>query len=511
MSEEVSGHATPEGTRAFASRVGPAGSHGFSRLGSTALTASRLGFGCYRVDDETADHRAALDLALSSGCNLIDTSTNYTDGASERLVGQVTRDRLARGLLMREELIVVSKIGYVQGRNMRLALERESAGRAFPEMVKYMEGCWHCIHPDFLSDQLVRSRARLGVRTLDVCLLHNPEYFLSDAKNRGGGDLEEIRTAFYRRLRDAFAFMEDAVRREEILAYGVSSNSAVVGPGDPEATSVERMLAAAREAGGAAHHFRVLQIPMNLYESGAALVRNTGPGSAHTPLEAAAGADLGVLLNRPLNAFAGNRLLRLAEPEVAPRGDSIDAIRVRFSRLERDFLATVAPHIGDPTADWPGHLFRLVEEIAGATDEIQDFIHWQQIERQYVTPRVHHMAGEIARRLDPEKGPAAWRAFWKEYRQALRDLLAAVGRRAAEKGSAGLRAIAAAIDPSLPTDRRGEPLSRKALWVLASTPGVSTVLVGMRRPSYVRDATAVLSWPPLPDPLPVYEKLREDA
>jgi aryl-alcohol dehydrogenase-like predicted oxidoreductase len=506
-----SSHATPEGTRAFASRAGAAGEHGFSRLGSTDLMASRLGFGCYRVDDETADHRAALDLALSSGCNLIDTSTNYTDGASERLVGQVLRDRLARGLSTREELIVVSKIGYVQGHNLRLALERESAGRPFPEMVKYMEGCWHCIHPDFLSDQLARSRARLGLRTLDVCLLHNPEYFLSDAKNRGAGDQEETRAEFYRRLREAFVFMEAAVRREEIRAYGVSSNSAVVEPKDPEATSVERMLQAAREAGGDAHHFRVLQIPMNLYESGAALVRNTGPRMAQTPLEAAVGADLGVLLNRPLNAFGGGRLLRLAEPAVASRVAPIDEILNRFSRLEREFRTIVAPHIVGPAADWPGHLFRLVEEIAAAADEIQDFVHWQQIERQYVLPRIHHIAGELARQLPREEEPTAWKSFWKGYRTALRDLLAAVGHRAAEKGSAGLRKISALIDPSLPSDRRGEPLSRKALWVLASTSGVGVVLVGMRQPSYVRDAMAVLSWPPLADPMRVYEQIRGGA
>ncbi len=50
---------------------------------------SRLGFGCYRVDDETPDHREALIQALQGGCSLIDTSTNYMDGSSERMVGSV--------------------------------------------------------------------------------------------------------------------------------------------------------------------------------------------------------------------------------------------------------------------------------------------------------------------------------------------------------------------------------------------------------------------------------------
>ena len=37
-----------------------------------------------------------------------------------------------------------------------MAREREAAGRPFPEMVKYAEGVWHDIHPEFLRDQLAR-------------------------------------------------------------------------------------------------------------------------------------------------------------------------------------------------------------------------------------------------------------------------------------------------------------------------------------------------------------------
>src|SRR5205085_773200 len=74
---------------------------------------------------------------------------------------------------------------------------------------------------------------------------------------------------------------------------------------------------------------------------------------------------------------------------------------------------------------------------------------------------------------------------------------------------AALEALELEYRPSIaahlqPAERRGESLSRKALWVVASTPGISSVLVGMRDPEYVRDATAVLSWPPLADPAAVY-------
>jgi hypothetical protein len=64
------------------------------------------------------------------------------------------------------------------------------------------------------------------------------------------------------------------------------------------------------------------------------------------------------------------------------------------------------------------------------------------------------------------------------------------------------------VDPHLAADRRDETLSRKALWVLASTPGISSVLVGMRRAAYVDDALGILRWPPLVPARPAYEAVR---
>ncbi|MGH7165297.1 MAG: aldo/keto reductase, partial [Nitrospiraceae bacterium] len=89
------GFATNGGTAAYAVRAvsRPArpieAAQGYVPLGSTGLTTSRLGFGGYRIDTEDPEHREALLKALRGGCNLIDTSTNYGDGDSERLIGTV--------------------------------------------------------------------------------------------------------------------------------------------------------------------------------------------------------------------------------------------------------------------------------------------------------------------------------------------------------------------------------------------------------------------------------------
>jgi len=471
----------------------------FRPLGSTGLHCHWLGFGCYRVDDESDDHRRSLMQALQAGCNLIDTSTNYADGGSERLVGEVLAATPDRGAV-----VVVSKIGYVQGENLRLAMDRERQGAPFPEMVKYMDGCWHCIHPEFLADQIDRSLARLRLDTLDVCLLHNPEYFFSDAKRRHRGDLEGLRREFDRRLRDAFAFFETAVRAGKILWYGVSSNTATAPPHDPEAASVSRMLQAAEAAGGRDHRFRVLQVPMNLFESGGVLVRNTGPGEGRTAIDLAAASGVGVLINRPLNAFVAHRLLRLADLVKTPGIPAPAACWKTVRDLEVEYRSQFSgPQVATQAAE---RLFDLADQIAQAPDHVEDVEHWRQIEEMHVRPQLRALGHTLAVTAVPETR-AAWDDWWGRAGTAIDRLILSAGDQVSARSRKGRAALHALIDPSLPPDRRSESLSRKAIWTVASTPGVSTVLVGMRREAYVSDALGVLSWPPHPDPIAVYRQV----
>jgi hypothetical protein len=502
----LSGHATPAATRAHAARFVARLPHGFGPLGSTGLTVSRIGFGGYRVDDETPEHRTALEHALEGGVNLIDTSTNYTDGGSERLVGSVLDDLGRAGRVAREAVVVVSKVGYVQGGNLALAREREAGGRPFPEMVKYGEGVWHCIHPEFLADQLERSLARLRLRTLDVCLLHNPEHFLSEAQHHDRGPAEARRQEFERRLAAAFGFLEDRVAAGVVGCYGVSSNTVAKPSDDPEATSLTRMLAAAQGAGGPAHRFRVLQLPMNLAESEGLTVRKDGPDGQATVLEWAAAQGIGVLLNRPLNAIVGTGMLRLADVGVgAPEVSVPDQLRA-VAALEEEYRREIAAHVEVSRGSHsPAEFFRWGSQLAGLEDRVQTLDRWREIEWQ-----VRRVVSQVAQALDAGLSGALgarWGAWRARYQPALDGLLAALRARAAEKSRARSRAVAATVDPCLPADRRGESLSRKALWVLASTPGVSVVLSGIRTPAYVEDALGILRWPPLAEPRPAYDAM----
>jgi aryl-alcohol dehydrogenase-like predicted oxidoreductase len=96
----------------------------------------------------------------------------------------------------------------------------------------------------------------------------------------------------------------------------------------------------------------------------------------------------------------------------------------------------------------------------------------------------------------------AWR---DRYVPQLLTLMGGLRREATERSRAKTALVSAALDPLLPEARRGESLSRKALWVLASTPGVTSVLNGMRSPAYADDSLAVMGWEPLTGVRQIFE------
>jgi hypothetical protein len=498
----LAGHATAEGTSRYASRSRFA-STGYGPLGRTGLTVSHVGFGGYRVDDDNEEHRRALRAALAGGANVVDTSTNYTDGGSERLIGRVVSALVREGGLQRDEVVIVSKIGYVQGTNLERARQRDKDGRPSPEMVHYADDVWHCIHPEFLADQLPASLERLQLEILDVCLLHNPEYYLSDAHERSHGTLERRREEFYRRLREAFAFLEGEASAGRIRCYGISSNTCARPETDPEAISLERMLEAAREAGGDGHRFRVLQLPMNLLEFGP---------EHRAVLERAAASGLGVLVNRPLNAMAGQGMIRLASLETEPAEVDLEGQLAVVAGLESEYRRDIAARLRAAEGSAPpDQLFRWSEQLRELAPRISGLERWRALESQRVLPALLHAVQVLDRGLGGGALAETWQSWRNRYLPEMERLLDELRRRAMRETRASLEAITEAVDPLLPAERRGESVSRKALWVLASTPGVSCVLNGMRSLAYVKDALGVLDWPPLPDAARVYEAVHAAA
>jgi hypothetical protein len=179
--------------------------------------------------------------------------------------------------------------------------------------------------------------------------------------------------------------------------------------------------------------------------------------------------------------------------------------------LEAEYRTGVASHLeagegGIPPSDF----FRWSDELGRIAPEVQGLEHWGALESQRVLPLLGQALQALDRHLTGELGEQ-WHAWRARYVPAVQKTLGELRRLAAEKSRARTTRLEAVIDPLLPPERRKETLARKALWVVASTPGVSSVLAGLRDPEYVRDALAVLSWPPLADPAAVFLAVRAEG
>ena len=103
---------------------------------------SKVGFGGYRISIKSELHYQALKKAIELGCSVIDTSSNYTDGDSERLIGKVLKE-------VKEKPLIISKAGYIQGSNLESLTKEESI-----DLVELSDHLKHSIHPIFLKNQI---------------------------------------------------------------------------------------------------------------------------------------------------------------------------------------------------------------------------------------------------------------------------------------------------------------------------------------------------------------------
>jgi len=292
----LKGRATAEGTTAYASRFPNLPGNFRPMIG---VGASSIGIGTYlgEPDEETdREYEAAIAAAVRGGINLIDTAVNYRFQRGERTIGRVIADLVGRGEIKREEIIVATKGGYITfdgevPADPRAWFEEHFVRTGLVGPNDMVEGS-HCMTPKWLGAMLEMSRANLGLETIDIYYLHNPETQLNVVS----------RAEFLSRIRAAFEMLEKAAADGKIGVYGTATWNGYRVPATERAwLSLDELWHIAHEVGGDGHHFRALQLPYNLAMPEAVTLANQPVGQQKgTTLAVASAMGLGVCASASL-------------------------------------------------------------------------------------------------------------------------------------------------------------------------------------------------------------------
>lgn len=290
------GYATADGTEHYFDRF-PELDPDHIRL-AQGMTMSSIGIGTYLgtpTSDQDTRYIEAVKLALGLGCNVVDTSINYRLQRSERAVAEALHHWFSNGL-QRNEIVICTKGGFLPFDSEYKGTPRDWLQETLiaPGIITSDDivGGVHCMSPPYLRHQISQSLQNLGLETIDIYYLHNPETQLSELPE------EE----FYHALELAFAALEAEVAAKRICCYGTATWDGYLAQKESgDLMSLERVVECARRAGGDSHHFKFVQIPLNLAMSEALTnVNQTVNGMAMTPLEAANSLNVAVVASASL-------------------------------------------------------------------------------------------------------------------------------------------------------------------------------------------------------------------
>jgi len=356
----IPGFATPEGTARFRDRfVGQMPGHFREADG---LWLSSIGLGTYLGEpdaDTDALYREAVVHAIEFGANVLDTAVNYRHQRSERVIGSALAELIRSGKLKRDEIFLATKGGFLsfdgeEPADPEAYFRDRFVDTGLVQPADVAAGC-HVMSASYLADQVEVSRHNLGVETIDLYYVHNPETQLQ----RGS------REQFYGRLKEAFAALEAAAASGKIRAYGTATwNAYRVNPSAPDAVSLAEVVKAAEAAGGRTHHFRALQFPFNLARLEALDPATQSLDGKPAPVLVAARA-------RHLMVFASASLLQ--------------------GRLAQQLPGEITAHIAGLRTDAQRSL-QFVRSTPGVTTALVGMSRREHVEENLATARVAPMA-----------------------------------------------------------------------------------------------------------------------
>ena len=231
---------------------------------------ANFAFGTQKISQHNLLHIQALKEAIKSGINLIDTSLEYLDGSALRAIAIAFREFDDETI---KNIKIVSKFSFKEDGDV--------------------------------SKSLKSTLNELEVDKIDCFMLHNLEYYLLDAIEKGiskDDRLDGMNKIVYK----VFLELEKEIKNNKFNSYGISSENFSLEHSLEQFLPYEDLVAianlASKDAGNKKNSFTTIEFPLNIVE------RN-GLKCASWAKE----NSLRVLTSRSLNAIFDEKLYRLAQ------------------------------------------------------------------------------------------------------------------------------------------------------------------------------------------------------
>ncbi len=305
------------------------------------LTASSIGIGTYRgsADSETDNLvTEGIITSVKNGINMIDTAINYRHQHGEKSVKEALIKLTESKTVSREELIICSKGGFIPNREKEEWFQREYVDKPkFKIQATDMAGGIHCMHPEYIQDQLQRSLTNLGLETIDIYYLHNPESQLGFVSQ----------DEFYKRIQAVFTVLEKAADAGKISAYGIATWPGFrVPPTDEKHINLAKAKSIAQQvAGDKSDRFQFIQLPVNPTMPEAIILPTQPVGKKILPAITAAN-ELGIKAIASASIAQAKNLNQLPQNIIATLDANLQTDAVRALQFTRSVPGLFSALVG---------------------------------------------------------------------------------------------------------------------------------------------------------------------
>ncbi|MCZ7669414.1 MAG: hypothetical protein M5U34_20655 [Chloroflexi bacterium] len=381
-----------------------------------------------------------------------------------------------------------------RGRCMNGRRRGRDEGRPFPNIVKFSQETDHCIHPDFLGAFLTRRLEALNLAALDGLLLHNPELYLQWA-DRVGVSLREAQRTFTSVLSWLLNIWSRKWPPAAPQFYGISSNALGLRREHPAFVSLSAILES-----GDYPHFKLVELPLNLLETGTVTQINQ-PNGVDSALDAAAKAGVALLVKRPLTARRGETFLRLvdvAPPDYPATPEDVSTAVDSLLALESEFRMDVLPALAldaETQVDLQ-HKLRIGHMLQGKWGGFAGYWNWLDIRSYFILPEAQSAIQTLQRLPKPPFTLPGWLSVYIEIVNQLLAALTAFYQQRAHGEIKQIHERAMACE----AEWTGEGVRETAVLALLSTSPITTIMLDGSQLVDLNPILSALTPPPTPKP-----------